>query len=73
MFTHVAVLAVLRLADRIPANLFPADKNDKLREEFADYQVSADLPSHTGRLDTFWGRCGSWWKQASRDSPICPD
>ena len=49
MFTHVAVL---RLADRVPDNLF-------LREEFADYQVSADLPSHTGRLDTFWGEMGN--------------
>ena len=55
MFTPIAVL---RLADRVPDNLFPADNHNKLREEFADYQVSADLPSHTGRLDTFWGEMG---------------
>ena len=67
MFKHVAVL---RLADRVPANLFPADNRNKLREEFADYQVSADLPSHTGWLDTFWGEMGKLMETGEPRFPL---
>ena len=50
------------MADRLPAEVYPRDNRDALREEFVEYQVSADLPPFTkttdSRLDTFWGEMG---------------
>ena len=48
--------------DRLPAEVYPRDNRDALREEFVDHQVLTDLPPSTktadGRLDTFWGGMG---------------
>ena len=54
-------VAFLRLADRVPASLLPADNHHTkimLRGELADYQVSANQPLHTGRVNTLWGEIG---------------
>ena len=61
------------MADRLPANIFPVDNRDALREEFSDYQLSSDLPRYDktadSRLDTFWGQMGKLTHAGERRFP----
>ena len=59
---QTCVVSVLSMADRMPANIFPDENMDVLREEFSDYQLSTDLPSYDKtadcRLESIWGQMG---------------